>query len=85
MYTKCFRYFDHISNSNSNVLNLRTQPDNSIDNLVGAFEVPVGSLLQKDSRVNLNFKWPDNPLLIYKNNYITVNTTNNGVTHEQNG
>ena len=59
--------------------------DNSIDNLVGAFEVPVGSLLQEDSRVNLNFKWPNNPLVIYKNNYIPVNTTNNGVTHEQNG
>ncbi len=59
--------------------------DTSIDNLVGAFEVPVGSLLQKDSTVNLSFKWPDNPLVVFRNNYITVSTTNNGVTNEQNG
>jgi hypothetical protein len=59
--------------------------DSNIDNLVGAFEVPVGSLLQEDSKINLSFKWPENPLVVYKNNYITVNTTNNGVTHEQNG
>ncbi len=59
--------------------------DNNIDNLVGAFEVPVGSLLQSDSKINLNFKWPDNPLVVFRNNYITVSTTNNGVTDEQNG
>ena len=59
--------------------------DAEIDNLVGAFEVPVGHLLQKDSVVNLNFIWPDNPLVVFKNNYITVSTTNNGVTDEQNG
>lgn len=59
--------------------------DTEIDNLVGAFEVPVGHLLQQDSVVNLNFIWPDNPLVVFKNNYITVSTTNNGVTDEQNG
>ena len=52
--------------------------NNSIDELVGAFEVPVGNLLQSESKVNLSFKWPETPLVVYKNNYITVNT--NGAT-----
>ena len=52
--------------------------NNSIDDLVGAFEVPVGNLLQSESKVNLSFKWPETPLVVYKNNYITVNT--NGAT-----
>lgn len=58
--------------------------DGSVDNLVGAFEVSVSSLLQQNSKVNIDFKWPDRPLIVYKNNYITINTTSDGATYEQN-
>ena len=48
--------------------------NNHIDNLVGAFEVSTEQLLQDTSTVNINFKWPDNPILLYKNNYLAVST-----------
>ena len=56
--------------------------DHTPDNLVGAFEVPVEFLLDNEvSTITINFKWPKQPLLLYKNNYLTVST---GDTHEQN-
>jgi len=58
--------------------------DNSIDNLVGAFQVPVENLLQKKSKVNLSFKWPEDPLIVFRNNYVTV-STNGEELNEQNG
>lgn len=47
----------------------------NIDKLVGAFELTSGQLLQKNSTLSVGFDWPSNPILLYKNNYITVNTT----------
>ena len=56
--------------------------DHTPDNLVGAFEVPVKFLLDnKVSTTTINFKWPKQPLLLYKNNYLTVST---GEIDEQN-
>jgi len=48
--------------------------DGDIDKLVGAFELTSGQLLQKHSTLSIGFDWPENPILLYKNNYITVNT-----------
>lgn len=48
--------------------------DGSIDKLVGAFELTSGQLLQKNSTLSVGFDWPSKPILLYKNNYITVNT-----------
>lgn len=48
--------------------------DRDIDNLVGAFEVPVKNLLNKTSITDIKFKWPREPLLLYKNNYVTIAT-----------
>ena len=48
--------------------------DGSIDKLVGAFEVTSGQLLQKNSTLSIGFDWPSKPILLYRNNYITVNT-----------
>jgi hypothetical protein len=48
--------------------------DRDIDNLVGAFEVPVENLLNKTSITDIKFKWPREPLLLYKNNYVTIAT-----------
>ena len=58
--------------------------DHSIDHLVGAFEIPVSEILQNKSQVNLSFKWPEDPLIVFKNNYVTV-STNGEVLNEQNG
>lgn len=58
--------------------------NHSIDHLVGAFEVPVAEILQNKSQVNLSFKWPEDPLIVFKNNYVTV-STNGEVLNEQNG
>jgi hypothetical protein len=58
--------------------------DSSIDNLVGAFQIPVENLLQKKSKVNLSFKWPEDPLIVFRNNYVTV-STNGEELNEQNG
>ena len=54
--------------------------DKEVDNLVGAFEVSVDQLLNKLTKTDLTFKWPNDPLLLYKNNYIRVST---GEKHEQ--
>jgi hypothetical protein len=48
--------------------------DGSIDKLVGAFELTSGQLLQRNSTLSVGFDWPSKPILLYKNNYITVNT-----------
>jgi hypothetical protein len=48
--------------------------DRNIDNLVGAFEVPVENLLNNTSVTDIKFKWPREPLLLYKNNYVTIAT-----------
>jgi hypothetical protein len=49
--------------------------DNSPDNLLGAIEVPVSALLENNTyTTEINFKWPAKPLLLYKSNYITINT-----------
>jgi len=49
--------------------------DKSPDNLVGAIEVPVKELLkEKTYNTTINFKWPKQPLLLYKSNYITIST-----------
>ena len=55
--------------------------DGHIDNLAGAFEIPVNQLLQETSELEINFNWPENPLLLYKNNYLKI-STHNGETHE---
>ena len=49
--------------------------DNHPDKLVGAFEIPVKQLLHDTSKLKLNFKWPENPILLYKNDYLAVSTT----------
>ena len=46
----------------------------TIDNFVGAFEISVDQLLQGTSKLNINFDWPETPLLIYKNNYLAIST-----------
>ena len=56
--------------------------DNDPDNLVGAFEIPVKQLLHDTSKLNINFNWPENPILLYKNDYLAVSTT--GKINEQN-
>ena len=56
--------------------------DRHIDNLIGAIELPVGSLLQTKSYLNINFDWPNDPLLIFKNNYVTIST--NGELNDTN-
>lgn len=48
--------------------------DRNVDNLVGAFEVPVENLLNNTSVTDIKFKWPQEPLLLYKNNYVTIST-----------
>ena len=48
--------------------------DGAVDNFVGAIELPVGLLLQSQSYLNINFDWPEDPLLIFKNNYVTIST-----------
>jgi hypothetical protein len=48
--------------------------DSNVDNLVGAFEVSVDQLLHDTSKLDINFKWPREPLLLYKNNYVTIAT-----------
>ena len=55
--------------------------DEHIDNLVGAFEMSVNQLLQDIHTLDINFNWPKNPLLLYKNNYLSISTK--GETHEQ--
>ena len=55
--------------------------DEHIDNLVGGFEMSVNQLLQDTHKLNINFNWPKNPLLLYKNNYLSISTE--GDTHEQ--
>lgn len=54
--------------------------DNDPDNLVGAFEVSVKQLLHDTSKLDINFKWPEDPILLYKNSYLAVST--NGETSE---
>ena len=47
--------------------------DNSPDKLAGAFELPVDVLLSNENyNTKIDFKWPKKPLLLYKNNYITI-------------
>jgi hypothetical protein len=47
--------------------------DSSPDKLVGSIEVPVDILLDKKTyNTKIKFKWPKKPLLLYKNNYITI-------------
>ena len=48
--------------------------DSNVDNLVGAFEVSVDQLLHDTSKLDINFKWPEDPILLYKNNYLAVST-----------
>jgi len=48
--------------------------DEHIDKLVGAFELSVDQLLQETSELDINFSWPNNPLLLYKNNYLKIST-----------
>lgn len=49
--------------------------DSSPDKLVGSIEVPVDILLDKKTyNTKIKFKWPKKPLLLYKNNYITIST-----------
>ena len=55
--------------------------DADADNFVGAFEIPTEVLVQKQSSTETTFDWPAKPILIYKNNYVTINT---GDIHEQN-
>ena len=55
--------------------------DEHIDNLVGGFDMSVNQLLQDTHKLNINFNWPKNPLLLYKNNYLSISTE--GDTHEQ--
>ena len=55
--------------------------DTDADNFVGAFEIPTEALVQKQSSTETTFDWPAKPILIYKNNYVTINT---GDIHEQN-
>ena len=51
--------------------------DSSPDKLVGSIEVPVDILLDKKTyNTKIKFKWPKKPLLLYKNNYITISTKN---------
>jgi len=54
--------------------------DTVVDNFVGAFEIKADALIRNKADTTINFKWPKKPLLIYKNNYLTVST---GDVHEQ--
>ena len=48
--------------------------DTTVDNLVGAFEVPTDDLINEDTIiVEVAFDIPSNPLFIYKNKHIAVN------------
>jgi hypothetical protein len=47
--------------------------NNTIDNLVGGFSIKTDELLNnKDIDITLDFEFPDNPVIIYKNKYISV-------------
>lgn len=49
--------------------------DNSPDKLVGSLDLPVDKLLSnKNYNTTIYFNWPKKPLLLYKNNYITIST-----------
>jgi hypothetical protein len=47
--------------------------DGTIDNLAGGFSVKTTELLNnKDVKVNLDFDFPDNPIIVYINKYVSV-------------
>jgi hypothetical protein len=47
--------------------------DSTIDNLVGGFVVESDKILNnKDIKINLDFDFPDNPVIVYKNKHISV-------------
>jgi len=48
--------------------------DGHIDKPIGAFGVPGDTLRQVvDVDIKTNFKWPDNPLIVYKSNTLSTN------------
>lgn len=45
------------------------------DNFIGSFNIPVDLLFKNKSNTTIiDFKWPEEPLLLYKNNYVTIST-----------
>ncbi len=47
--------------------------DSTIDNLAGGFSIKTDELLNnKDINITLDFEFPDNPVIIYKNKYVSV-------------
>jgi len=68
----------HINETNSYMVSGRNNlmfmvSDDIIDNIVGVFYVSTGQLIKKDIlSIDIDFEWPVNPVLTYKNKYLNV-------------